>query len=90
MLSAKAGPTVTFFDGPDAWFARLLTLPGIRLVPLTPHAAIASSLLPGRLHGDPADRLLLATARETGATLVTRDRKILAYAQQGHVKALRC
>ncbi len=75
---------------PRRWFARFLGLPGVRLVPLTPDAAILSSFLPGGLHNDPADRLLVATAVVLAATLVTRDARILAYADTGHVAALAC
>jgi PIN domain nuclease of toxin-antitoxin system len=52
--------------------------------------AIAASHLPGPLHGDPADRLLIATARDLGMPLVTRDRKIIDYAEAGHVSVLVC
>jgi PIN domain nuclease of toxin-antitoxin system len=90
MLAARPGSSVSFTPGPEAWFDSLLTLSGIRLLALTPRAAMAASFLPGRVHGDPADRLLIAAAREVGASLVTRDAKILAYAKQGHVKAVRC
>jgi PIN domain nuclease of toxin-antitoxin system len=46
--------------------------------------------LPGKLHRDLADRLLVATARDLGARLVTRDERILAYAAQGHLDAIPC
>jgi PIN domain nuclease of toxin-antitoxin system len=41
-------------------------------------------------HADPADRLLVATARALPATLITRDAKILSYSKAGHVRALAC
>jgi PIN domain nuclease of toxin-antitoxin system len=44
--------------------------------------------LPGELHRDPADRILIATARLTGAALVTSDERILAYAKHGHVRVV--
>ncbi len=53
-----------------------------------PRVALDSSRLPGTVHGDPADRILMATARRTGATLVTRDGLILAYAREGHLSVL--
>ena len=89
MLAVRGRSSVSFMQGPEVWFDSLLTLSGIRLLGLTPRSAIAASFLPGQLHGDPADRLLIAAAREVGAALVTRARKILAYAKQGHVKAVR-
>jgi PIN domain nuclease of toxin-antitoxin system len=46
--------------------------------------------LPGELHGDPGDRLIVATARHLGAPIITRDQKILGYAQTGFVDAMPC
>jgi transcriptional regulator with XRE-family HTH domain len=51
---------------------------------------IDSSFLPGDFHDDPADRIIVATARAFDLTVVTRDRAILAYARQGYVLALPC
>lgn len=65
-----------------------VSLPGLRLAPLEPAIAVASSRLPGDPHGDPADRIIVATARHHGATLVTADDKLLAYGTAGHVKVL--
>jgi PIN domain nuclease of toxin-antitoxin system len=62
-----------------AWVQEALSAPGTSLVPLTPDIAVESSRLPGEFHGDPADRILVATARLLGATLLTRDERILAY-----------
>jgi PIN domain nuclease of toxin-antitoxin system len=72
------------------WLADLLARPGFRTVPLEPEVALSASYLPGDFHRDPADRLLIATARELGVPLVTRDRRILDYAGQGHVDAIAC
>jgi PIN domain nuclease of toxin-antitoxin system len=90
LLAVRVRGAVTFKPTPGQWFERLLVKPGIRLTPLTPGAAIAASCLPGQLHSDPADRLLIATARELDVPLVTRDQRILAYAAQGHVQAIAC
>lgn len=70
------------------WLAAALALPGIHLEPLTPGIAVASTRLPWEVHGDPADRILLATVRQLGATLITADRQMLDYAAQGFVKCL--
>lgn len=72
----------------DAWVARALLAPGLHLEPLTPAIAVASTRLPGFAHRDPVDRILIATARVTGATLVTRDRRILDYAAKGYLRVL--
>jgi PIN domain nuclease of toxin-antitoxin system len=70
------------------WVGQALSRPGIRLQALTPSIAIESTRLPGKLHRDPADRLLIATCRILGATLVTRDEPILTYAEGGYVRVL--
>lgn len=46
--------------------------------------------LPGQPPNDPADRIIIATARESDMTIVTRDRLILDYARAGHVRAMSC
>ena len=70
------------------WIDDVLALPGLRLAPLLPTLAVASSRLPGDMHGDPADRIIVATARHLGAVLVTADRALLQYAAAGHLQAL--
>ncbi len=75
---------------PANWFKRLIGLDGIQLADLSPDILIASSNLPGNPPRDPADRIIIATARELGLTVVTRDRLILDYADAGHVRALAC
>ena len=75
---------------PQRWFARILAMPNVYLAALSPEILIASSFLPGEPPSDPADRILLATARDLGATLVTRDRAILAYGESGQASTLAC
>jgi PIN domain nuclease of toxin-antitoxin system len=71
------------------WVEQALDKPGISVAPLTPEIAIESVHLPGNaLPADPADRILVATARVLGATLVTKDVQLLRYSQQRHVRAL--
>lgn len=74
----------------DAWFDAVLALPGVNLVDLTPELYIASSFLPGSPPGDFADRLFIAVARSQTFTLITRDKALLSYAAEGHVRALAC
>jgi PIN domain nuclease of toxin-antitoxin system len=71
-----------------SWFEEALADPGPTIEALTVPIAVESYALPGAFHGDPADRLIVATARVTGAALMTRDRRILAYAARGHLTAL--
>jgi PIN domain nuclease of toxin-antitoxin system len=70
------------------WVDQALAPPGLRLLPLDAAAAIESTLLPGELHGDPADRFLIASARTEGAALATRDQHILQYGKAGFVRVL--
>jgi PIN domain nuclease of toxin-antitoxin system len=69
------------------WVGRALGHPGMRLEGLTPAIAIESTRLPGEPHRDPADRILIATARLAGATIVTCDDRILEYSARKHVRA---
>ena len=71
------------------WLDAALALPGLRLAPLDPQVAVDSTRLPGQPHGDPADRMIVATARRHTATLITDDAQVLAYSAAGHVKAHR-
>jgi PIN domain nuclease of toxin-antitoxin system len=48
------------------WFRDALAYPGVTLVELTPDIAIESTQLPGRFHRDPADQIIVATARVLG------------------------
>jgi PIN domain nuclease of toxin-antitoxin system len=81
---------VTLLISPQLWFGRLIDVLNFRLAEMPPHVLIASSFLPGTPPRDPADRILAATAREFGYVLVTRDRPLLEYAEQGHIQALFC
>lgn len=66
------------------WVRDALTIPGLTLVLLKPEIAVAGTRLPFEMHADPADRILVATARHLGATLVTADGALLEFAKQGH------
>jgi len=61
------------------WFREALDYPGIHLIDLTPEIAIESTKLPGELHRDPADQIIVATARLYDSPLITSDSKILKY-----------
>lgn len=75
---------------PEAWFGELLQWPGIRLAPMPPSILIASSFLPGSPPRDPADRIIAATARAFGYTLITRDGELTLYAAAGHIATVGC
>ena len=61
---------------------------GVTLVPLEPEIAVASTRLPFEMHSDPADRILVATARHLGATLVTADKALLAFSKKGDFRGM--
>ena len=71
-----------------SWVERALAAPGIRFLPLDAAIAVESTVLPGELHADPADRFLIAAARVANLTLATRDAGILDYGRQGRVRTL--
>ena len=70
------------------WVEEALSKPGISVAPFTPEIALESVHLPGDLHGDPADRILAATARVLGATLLTKDERLIAYSRLHHLRAI--
>jgi PIN domain nuclease of toxin-antitoxin system len=72
------------------WFRQALGLMGATAPDLTIEVLVGSCELPGSPPSDPADRILIAHARETRMVLVTRDKSILAYSRAGHVRTLMC
>ena len=66
---------------PEEWIAEALDMPKLRLVPLTPTIAYRSTSLPQPFHGDPADQIIVATAREENAAILTKDKLIQEYRQ---------
>jgi PIN domain nuclease of toxin-antitoxin system len=75
---------------PQRWFARLFEVPNVRLADMPPDLLMAASFLPGKPPRDPVDRIIAATAREYGLTLLTRDRALLDYGEQEHLRVLAC
>jgi len=70
---------------PEDWVAASEALPFFDFVPVSNSIALKSVQLPGILHNDPADRIIIATAVSLGALLVTKDEKIRSYP---HVKTV--
>ncbi len=89
-LLSRSSARIDFRPDPKTWFSRATGRPNVHVTAITPEIAIDSSLLPGPLHNDPADRLIIATARHLGAAIVTRDRRMFDYAEAGFVDILRC
>jgi PIN domain nuclease of toxin-antitoxin system len=64
---------------PEDWIRLALEMPKLRLVPLSPVLAYRSSILPPPFHDDPADQIIVASAREEEATILTSDDRIRSY-----------
>ncbi len=64
---------------PEDWINIALDMPKFRLVPLSPVLAYRSTVLPQPFHNDSADQIIVATAREENATILTKDERILTY-----------
>jgi PIN domain nuclease of toxin-antitoxin system len=79
---------IDIHQDPLEWLSAALSLQGVHLVPLEPEISVASTRLPFDMHADPADRILVATARHIGATLVTADRTLLELAKRGYFKGM--
>ena len=63
------------------WMEQALAITGLQLVELTPAILIESCELPQPFHGDPADQMIVASARHHQAALVTKDQKLRGYQQ---------
>jgi PIN domain nuclease of toxin-antitoxin system len=72
------------------WFDHFVAEGGFAVADLSPRLLASSSFLPGKPPTDPGDRIIITTAREHGFRVMTRDRKILDYAEQGHVQVIAC
>ena len=65
---------------PRQWMDQALGVSGLLLAELTPAILLDSCELPQPFHGDPADQLIVASARHHAAVLVTRDQRLRSYA----------
>ncbi len=87
MLEAKG--RIIFSTEISNWVEKALKAPGLKLIPLLPSISIDSTRLPGTFHGDPADRIIIATARYLQCPIITADKKILKYSSRGLIKAIK-
>ena len=86
----RAGQALQFLPDATTWFTRFMAAPTVKLAQFNGEIAVAASMLPEPLHGDPADRMLIATARHMAMPMVTRDSKIIGYAEAGHLSVIAC
>ncbi|MCU7921971.1 MAG: type II toxin-antitoxin system VapC family toxin [Candidatus Thiodiazotropha sp. (ex Dulcina madagascariensis)] len=69
----------------ESWLNEVSQIDGVRFMPVDHAIGVKSTVLPGEFHSDPADRIIVATARKLAVSLVTADEKIIAYE---HVKTI--
>ena len=85
-LAKKIEKKQLVLDRPlDQWLDVATTMPGLHLAELTRPILVESCALPQPFLGDSADQIIVATARQESAVLVTKDRKIREYS---HVRSL--
>ncbi len=70
------------------WLHNAVNSPGLSVVPVDPDIAFDSANLPEGFHGDPADRLIVTSARKTDSILVTRDKNILDYSARNFLRTV--
>jgi PIN domain nuclease of toxin-antitoxin system len=83
-MLAKAGRLALTMDAAE-WLETVAQVPAVRFVPVDVHISVHSVDLPGAFHKDPADRIIVATARHDSVPLITADLKIRDYP---HVQTL--
>lgn len=82
VVALQAAGRLQLSRGSEPWVQAALATPGTRVAPFTVDAAVDAGRIGVGHLPDPIDRMLVATARQMGATLVTRDRRILGYADE--------
>jgi PIN domain nuclease of toxin-antitoxin system len=85
-MLAKKGRLVLAADT-RAWVAQAIERSRVQVAPIEPDIAVDGGEL-DEFHGDPADRIIVATARHATAQLLSRDDRILRYGAAGHVRVL--
>lgn len=71
------------------WMHKFLELTRIQVLPITASIAAESCNLPGVFHEDPADRMIIATARIERLTMITRDQRILKYGKNKYISVVK-
>ena len=72
----------------STWLEETIYQTKVKIMPITCQIAAESCQLPGNCHKDPADRLIIATARIEGMSLLTKDKNIIHYSKQNHLKTI--
>ena len=72
-----------------SWLLQSIEKTRLRVIDLTPEISVMANRLPAEFHGDPADRIIVATTRITNGVLLTRDARILKYGAAGFVDTIK-
>ena len=86
MLKSKR--RINIYEPIRDFLESIINIDGLSVKDISTEVAAESVQLMDDFHGDPADRIIVATAKCHGATLLTRDQKILTWASLGHIKSL--
>ena len=87
MLSHKK--RIHIFEPIKNFLSSIEEMSGINICEISAEVAAESVLLQNNFHGDPADRIIVSTARVYSATLLTRDKQILQWSEYGSIKCLK-
>ncbi len=87
MLSHKK--RINIYEPIKTFLGSISDIDGLVVKDISFEIAAESATLSDDFHGDPADRIIVATTKILGATLLTRDQKILSWAKFGHIKCLK-
>jgi PIN domain nuclease of toxin-antitoxin system len=79
VATAAAKGRIILDRAPVEWLTQALALPRVELLPISPAVAVKATQLGRAFHGDPADRLIVATSLVESATLLTKDERIRDY-----------
>lgn len=85
----KSKKRINIYEPIKEFLRSISNIEGIKIVDILPEIAAESTLLGEQFHGDPADRIITATAIHMSAILFTRDNQILSWSKLGNIRAIK-
>jgi PIN domain nuclease of toxin-antitoxin system len=85
----KSKKRINIYEPLKDFLQAIIDIDGIKIIDILPDIAADSVSLTDNFHGDPADRIIAATAINSGAILLTRDQQILSWADMGNIRTVR-
>ena len=85
----KQKKRINIYEPTKIFLKSIVDIDGLTVVDISPDIAAESTILADNFHGDPADRIISATAVTTGAMLLTRDSQVLSWADLGNIRVLK-